>query len=125
MSVAHVLLWLAEPPTAPEGPPPPTAMDLGLAVVALLDILRSVAALAGQLAAGISCGSAPSLVPLAPDVCDSRRAISAPRAAASCAFAHHVDVRGGSEPSERVQGLIGYVYVMGRVVICLLLSPRI
>jgi hypothetical protein len=106
MSAADVPPSLAELPTAcaPEGAPPPIAIDLGLAVAALLDTLRCVAALAGQLATGIGGGVAPPLVPFAPDARVSRRAISAPCAATSCLLAHHTDMHGGSGPSERVGG---------------------
>jgi hypothetical protein len=79
-------------------------MDLGLVVAALLDTLRSVATLARQLAAGIGGVVVAPLVPFAPDARISRWAISAPRAAAFCAWAHHIDVRGGRGPSERVRG---------------------
>jgi hypothetical protein len=88
-------------------------MDFSLAVAALLDTLRCVAALTGQLATGIGGGVVPPLVPFVPDARVSRRAMSAPRAAASCPLAHHTDVRGGSRPSKQVR----CGYVVGRAVL--------
>jgi hypothetical protein len=80
-------------------------MDLGLAVAVLLGTWRSVSALAEQLAAGIGGDVVPPVMPLAPDARVSRRAISAPCAAASsCAFAHRIDVREGRGLTERVRG---------------------